>query len=197
VPDALAGVIRRSADALDAHTASGVRGPMEPERVETISVLSRTLDAANSPVQRFEHMVHPWVAFGIVPVFALFNAGVAIDASALRTLAFPVPIGVMVGFVLGKPAGILVASWLAVKAGLAPLPEGVSWRHVCGTAWLAGIGFTMALFISGLAFPDAGLESQAKLGILLGSFVSAVIGIAILLTARRDVVAGAPTPTGS
>ena len=187
VPDALAGVIRRGADAIDVHAAHGVRGAMEPERFETSRVLSRTLDAANSTIQRFEHMVHPWVAFGIVPVFALFNAGVAIDASAIRTLAFPVPLGIMAGLVLGKPAGIFVATWLAVKAGLATLPEGVSWRHVCGTAWLAGIGFTMALFISGLAFPGTGLESQAKLGILLGSLMSAVVGIAILLTTRRDV----------
>jgi NhaA family Na+:H+ antiporter len=187
VPDALAGVIRRGADAIDVQAAHGVRGAMEPERFETSSVLSRTLDAAKSPIQRFEQMVHPWVAFGIVPVFALFNAGVAIDAAAIRTLAFPVPLGIMAGLVLGKPAGILLASWLAVKAGLATLPEGVSWRHVCGTAWLAGIGFTMALFISGLAFPGIGLERQAKLGILLGSLISAVVGIAILLTTRRDI----------
>jgi NhaA family Na+:H+ antiporter len=160
---------------------------MEPERFATTRVLSHTLDAAHSPIQRFEQMVHPWVAFGIVPVFALFNAGVAIDAAAIRTLAFPVPLGIMAGLVLGKPAGIFMASWLAVKAGLATLPEGVSWRHVCGTAWLAGIGFTMALFISGLAFPGTGLESQAKLGILLGSLMSAVVGIAILLTTQRDV----------
>jgi NhaA family Na+:H+ antiporter len=185
VPDALAGVIRRSADAIDGHTAKGVRGAMEPERFATITVLSHTLDEANSPIQRFEHMVHPWVAFAIVPVFALFNAGVAVDASAIRTLAFPVPLGIMTGLVLGKPAGIFLASWLAVRAGLATLPEGVSWRYLCGTAWLAGIGFTMALFISGLAFPGTVLESQAKLGILLGSLVSAFIGITILLTTRR------------
>ena len=98
---ALAGVIRRSADAIDGHAANGVRGAMEPERVATISVLSRALDAANLPIQRFEHMVHPWVAFGIAPVFALFNAGVAVDASAIRTLSFPVPLGIMAGFVLG------------------------------------------------------------------------------------------------
>ena len=185
VPVALAGVIRRSADAIELQEANGMRGAMEPERFATISVLSRTLDAANSPIQRFEHMAHPWVAFGIVPAFALFNAGVAIDASAIRTLAFPVPLGIMAGLVIGKPAGIFVASWLAVKAGLATLPQGVSWRHVCGTACLAGIGFTMALFISGLAFPGTGLESQAKLGILLASLVSAVVGIAILATSRR------------
>lgn len=182
VPDALAGVIRRSADAIDAHTANGVRHAMDPERFATISVLSRTLDAANSPIQRFEHMVHPWVAFGILPVFALFNAGVEIDGSAMRTLVSPVPLGIIAGLVIGKPAGICLASWLAVRTGLATLPDDVSWRHVYGTAWLAGIGFTMALFISGLAFPGTGLESQAKLGILLGSLVSAVAGIAVLLT---------------
>jgi NhaA family Na+:H+ antiporter len=186
VPDALAGVIRRSADAIDVHAANGVRGAMEPERFAAISALSRTLDAANSPIQRFEHMVHPWVAFGIVPVFALFNAGVAIDASAIQALLFPVPLGIIAGLVIGKPAGIVVASWLAVQSGLATLPRGVSWRHVWGTAWLAGIGFTMALFISGLAFTDSGLDSQAKLGILLGSLVSAILGISILRTTRPD-----------
>jgi NhaA family Na+:H+ antiporter len=182
----LAGVIRRSADAIDVHAANGVRGAMEPERFAAISALSRTLDAANSPIQRFEHMVHPWVAFGIVPVFALFNAGVAIDASAIQALLFPVPLGIIAGLVIGKPAGIVVASWLAVQSGLATLPRGVSWRHIWGTAWLAGIGFTMALFISGLAFTDSGLDSQAKLGILLGSLVSAILGISILRTTRPD-----------
>ena len=189
VPEALARVVRRSADAIDTQAANGVRGSMEPARSAAITALSRTLDAAHSPVQRFERLVHPWVAFGVVPVFALFNAGVAIDASAIRSLAFPVPLGIMAGLVLGKPAGICLASWLAVKAGLAALPQGVSWRHVCGTAWLAGIGFTMALFISGLAFQAAEFERQAKLGILLGSLISAVIGIAILRTTRRDIEA--------
>ena len=105
----------------------------------------------------------------------------------------PVPLGIMTGLIIGKPVGIFVASWLPVKAGLATLPEGVLWRHVCGTACLAGIGFTMALFISGVAFPGTGLESQAKLGILLGSLVSAIIGIAILVTTRRGVGASRPS----
>lgn len=185
VPDALAQVIRRSADAIETQRTNGVRSAMDPERFATISVLSRALDAANSPLQRFEHMVQPWVTFAILPVFALFNAGVAIDASAMRTLASPVPLGIIAGLVIGKPAGICVASWLAVKTGLATLPEGVSWRHVTGTAFLAGIGFTMALFISGLAFPGTDLESEAKLGILIGSLVSAAVGVAILLTTQR------------
>ena len=185
VPEALAQVIRRSADAVEADAANRVRRAMDPERFETISVLSRTLDAANSPLQRFEHMVQPWVTFAILPVFVLFNAGVAIDASAMRTLASPVPLGIIAGLVFGKPAGICVASWPAVKTGLATLPEGVSWQHVTGTAFLAGIGFIMALFISGLAFPGTDLESEAKLGILIGSLVSAAVGVAILLTKQR------------
>ena len=126
------------------------------------------------------------MAFAILPVFALFNAGVKIDAAAVQTLASAVPLGIIAGLVIGKPFGIGVASWLAVKLGLATLPEGVSWRHVVGTAFLAGIGFTMALFISGLAFPGTELGSEAKLGILLASLVAAVIGIAILLTTRRQ-----------
>jgi len=185
LPEAIAGVIRRSGDAIEAHDDNGTGLAMDPDRFAAISALGRVLEAAKSPLQRFEHMVHPWVAFGIVPVFALFNAGVAIDASAMRALASPVPLGIMAGLVIGKPAGVCVASWIAVKMGLAALPDGVSWRHVYGTAWLAGIGFTMALFISGLAFPGTGLEGQAKLGILVGSLVSAALGIGILLTASR------------
>jgi len=185
VPGALAQVIRRSADAIEARVVNGSGRAMDPERFAAISVLGRTLDAANSPLQRFEHMVQPWVTFAILPVFALFNAGTLIDASAVRTLASPVPLGIIGGLVIGKPLGICVASWLAVKTGLATLPEGVSWRHVTGTAFLAGIGFTMALFISGLAFPRTDLEREAKLGILIGSLVSAAVGVAILLTTQR------------
>jgi len=183
VPAALAQVIHRSAAVLEARAADGA-GAMNAERFGAISVLSRTLDAANCPLQRFEHMVQPWVTFGVLPLFALLNAGVAIDTPALRSLPTAVPLGIMLGLVIGKPLGIGVASWLAVKSGLATLPDGVSWRHLLGTAFLAGIGFTMALFISGLAFPGTPFESQAKLAILLGSLLAAALGIAILLTTR-------------
>ena len=181
MPDALVPVIRRSAAVIEAQARDGQPGSMDPERFAAISVLSRSLDAANSPLQRFEHSVQPWVSFVILPVFALFNAGVAVDASLLRTLASAVPLGIIAGLVIGKPLGICLASWLAVKSGLAALPDGVSWRQVVGTAFLAGIGFTMALFISGLAFPGTDLEREAKLAILLASVLAAAIGIAILL----------------
>jgi NhaA family Na+:H+ antiporter len=95
-----------------------------------------------------------------------------------------VPLGIMVGLVLGKSVGISLASWLAVKTGLAALPEGATWRHLIGTAFLAGIGFTMALFISGLAFAGTHFEREAQLAILIGSLLAAAVGIAILLTLK-------------
>ena len=194
VPDALVRVVRRGADALEAQRASGTTDVMSPERFAAIAVLSRVLTAANSPLQRFEHAVQPWVTFGILPVFALFNAGVRIDASAVGTLAAPVPLGIAAGLVVGKQVGVLAASWLSVRGGLAALPDRVTWRHMYGTAWLAGIGFTMSLFISDLAFAGTGFESQAKLGSLLGSLLSAVGGLLILsATPRVGEEAGAET----
>jgi NhaA family Na+:H+ antiporter len=129
--------------------------------------------------------MHPWVTFAIMPVFALFNAGVAIDGAALGALGNPVPLGIIAGLVLGKPVGVFCASWLAVKTGVASLPANASWRHVFGAACLAGIGFTMSLFFSSLAFADSPFASEAKLGILLASAVSAAIGTAVLVTTRR------------
>jgi len=192
VPEALVPVIRRGAAVIEAQARDGQPGSMDPERFAAISVLSRSLDAANSPLQRFEHSVQPWVSFVILPVFALFNAGVAVDASLLRTLASAVPLGIIAGLVIGKPLGICLASWLAVKSGLAALPDGVSWRHVVGTAFLAGIGFTMALFISGLAFPGTDLEREAKLAILVASVLAAAVGIAILLATAGPAERGPP-----
>jgi Na+:H+ antiporter, NhaA family len=187
-PESLAHVIRRSADAIETYTANGRHRVMDAGRFAAISVLSRTLDSANSPVQRFEYIVQPWVTLAILPVFALFNSGVVIDASAMHSFSSPVTFGIIAGLVIGKPLGICLASWLAVKSGLATLPVGVSWSLVIGTAFLAGIGFTIALFISSLAFfPGTGLETQAKMGILVGSLVSAMIGIAILLITQRHV----------
>ena len=122
--------------------------------------------------------------YGILPIFGLFNPGVVIDATVLRTLPTAVPLGIIVGLMLGKSVGIGLASWLAVKTGLAELPEGATWQQVIGVAFLAGIGFTMALFISGLAFAGTHFEREAQLAILIGSLLAATIGIAILLTTK-------------
>jgi NhaA family Na+:H+ antiporter len=190
VPDALPRVIHRGADNIEAQAMNNETDAMDPDRVAIIGAIGGTLDAATAPLQRFEHMVQPWVTYGILPAFGLFNAGVAIDATVLRTLPTAVPLGIMVGLVLGKSIGIGLTSWLAVKTGLAELPEGSTWQQLIGTAFLAGIGFTMALFISGLAFHDTHFEREAQLAILIGSLLAAAAGIAILLTSKATQAPG-------
>ena len=184
VSGALPQVIRRGADDIEAQALDNEPDAMDADRVAIIGAIGGSLDAATAPLQRFEHGVQPWVTYGILPVFGLFNAGVVIDATVLRALPTAVPLGIMVGLVLGKSLGISLASWLAVKAGLAELPEGATWRQLIGTAFLAGIGFTMALFISGLAFADTHFEREAQLAILIGSLLAAAVGLAILLTTK-------------
>jgi NhaA family Na+:H+ antiporter len=134
-----------------------------------------------SPVERLEIMLHPWVGFAIMPLFALANAGVPI---ALVDLRNPVTGAVLVGFALGKPVGVLTCSWLAVRTGIAMRPASLSWGFLAAGGLLAGIGFTMALFIANLAF-DPSLINAAKLGILSASLVSAVAGIALLVWLSR------------
>lgn len=140
---------------------------------------------AVSPLQRLEDGLHPWVAFVVMPVFALANAGVAVSPSALGE---PVAMAVAAGLVLGKPVGIVLCCVLAVRLGIAGLPDGVTWGMLAGGACLAGIGFTMALFLNSLAFPVADFaaaESAGKIGTLAGSVVSAVLGSAVLSFALR------------
>lgn len=183
-PEALPQVIRRGADDIERQADDHDTDAMDRDRVAIIGAIGGSLDAATAPLQRFERVVQPWVTYGILPAFGLFNAGVAIDAAVLRTLSTAVPMGIMLGLVLGKSVGIGLASWLAVKMGLAELPEGSTWRQLIGVAFLAGIGFTMALFISGLAFAGTNFEREAQLAILIGSLLAAAAGIAILLTTK-------------
>jgi NhaA family Na+:H+ antiporter len=185
VPGALAGLVRRGADRLEERQGEAM-SVMDPRRVATIMYLRRALEEAKTPLQRFEYMVNPWVTFGIMPVFGFFNAGVALDPQSLARLASSVPVGIAAGLVVGKQAGVFLASWLAVASRLASLPEGVTWRQMYGMAWLAGIGFTMSLFINGLAFGGTATESDAKLGILLGSLVSAAGGVLVLVAGRTE-----------
>jgi NhaA family Na+:H+ antiporter len=143
------------------------------------------LGEVSSPLQRLEDGLHPWVAFGIMPLFALANAGVRLEASAL---AEPVAMAVAVSLAIGKPVGILLLCLLAVRSGLTSLPDGVTWPMLAGGACLAGIGFTMALFLNSLAFPGAAFAEAAtagKIGTLAGSVVSAVIGAVVLSSALK------------
>jgi NhaA family Na+:H+ antiporter len=121
-----------------------------------------------------------------MPTFALANAGVAFDGTFANNVSHPVTLGIVLGLVLGKPLGIMLASWLAVLLRLASLPAGVTWRHIHGAGWLAGVGFTMSLFVAGLAFGDGALLRIAKLGILSASALAALMGSA-LLSKRRAV----------
>ncbi len=155
----------------------GGQWPSQKERYTLLRQMERAARKAISPVERFETDLHPWVGFLIMPLFALANAGVPIEASAI---AHPVAVAVILGLVVGKPLGVVLFSFLAVKAGFARLPEGVSWLALLGGGALAGIGFTMALFISGLALGEE-LSQAAKLGILVASGLSAVVGMSLLL----------------
>lgn len=150
---------------------------------QNIELLSENVQ---SPQQRIEHKLHPWVTFLIIPIFALANAGIdfeKIDFAA--SIVSPVTLGVLFGLVFGKFVGISLFSWIGVKAGLCRLPSGVEWRHILGAAWLGGIGFTMSLFISQLSFADPLLIEEAKLGILLASLTAALIGLTWLFVAGR------------
>jgi NhaA family Na+:H+ antiporter len=140
-----------------------------------------------SPLGRAEHALHPWVAYLVLPVFAFANAGVALDGVTLGTLLQSVPLGIALGLVVGKAAGVFGASWLLIRWGGARLPAGSSWGQFWGVCVLCGVGFTMSLFIGSLAFEgaDAMYEAQVKLGVLLGSLVSGVLGLAVLLGSRN------------
>ncbi|MBA3335992.1 MAG: Na+/H+ antiporter NhaA [Chloroflexia bacterium] len=152
-------------------------------RQEALAELENAVEAAGAPLHRLEHALHPWVAFGIVPLFALVNAGVRIEGDAGSIIGNRVTLGVVLGLVLGKQLGVTLAAWLAVRMGVTALPAGVSWPQIYGAGWLAGIGFTMSLFVADLAFADAGeagVLTAAKLGILAASVVAGAFGWLIL-----------------
>lgn len=135
----------------------------------------------NSPARRLEHDLHTPVAYFILPVFAFANAGVALDAFSLDSIFLPIPLGIFLGLFLGKQIGVFFFSLLAVKLKLAEKPSGVTWVHIYGIATLCGIGFTMSLFISGLAFdPATNIAQLDRVGIFIGSFTSALMGYLIL-----------------
>jgi NhaA family Na+:H+ antiporter len=159
--------------------------PLSNQRMASIAeAMEHSAAAVQSPLQRIEHGLTPWVTFAVIPVFALSNAGIDLLQVAWReALTHHVTLGVIGGLVIGKFVGIGLFSWAAVRCGIARLPSGVRWRHLLGAAWLAGIGFTMSLFISQLAFGAPELVEEAKLGILLGSALSAVIGLVWLYMA--------------
>lgn len=142
-------------------------------------------DDGKSPLEVLEHVLHPWVAFMILPLFAFANAGVPLSGLSIDDLIAPLPLGIAAGLVVGKPVGILGACWIAVRMGWASLPDGVNWTKLYGVSQLAGIGFTMSLFIGTLAFSDPALQSAVRIGVLGGTILSIVLGMAALAWAVR------------
>ncbi len=135
----------------------------------------------NAPLDRLERALHPWTSFAVVPIFALANAGIALDSGTLSTAASsPVTAGVAFGLIIGKPLGILVFAWMAVRGRIASLPAGVGWGAMAAVALIAGIGFTVSLFIADVAFTGEQLTEDARTGILAGSAIMAAAGLAAL-----------------
>ncbi|RYG48338.1 Na+/H+ antiporter NhaA [bacterium] len=167
-------------DAIDTFEATACEDPyeMNPERQEAVSALESACERVQMPLERMENTLLPWVSYGIVPLFALANAGVVLTGFA--PLLTPVGIGVLVGLVLGKPLGVVLASRLAVRSGRAELPNGVGSKHLIGIGLLAGIGFTMSLFISELAFGEGASHDAAKTATLAASVVMGLAGYVYL-----------------
>lgn len=160
---------------------SGVHATLAGVALALCIPLGTRQEEARSPLLLLEEKMHYWVAFAVVPVFGFANAGVSLAGITPGNLVDPVPLGVALGLFVGKQIGVFLAAALAIRAGLATLPEGSNWVQMYGVALLCGIGFTMSLFIGNLAFPGAPhLIDEVKVGVLLGSIVSAVVGILIL-----------------
>jgi NhaA family Na+:H+ antiporter len=163
---------------------SGVHATIAGVLAATTIPLERTPgapDSKTSPLHRLEHALHPWVAFAIVPVFGFANAGVDVRSLGVDQILAPLPLGIAAGLFFGKQIGIFGSVWLSVRFGIAGKLRGATWLQIYAVAMLCGIGFTMSLFIGGLAFPDRpALIDEAKIGVLMGSLAAALTGYVVL-----------------
>lgn len=165
-----------------------------PGHQTALQALEDAADAAQAPLQRMEHALHGVVAFGIMPIFALANAGVSFESGVTESLRSPIALGIVLGLLIGKPLGITAATYLAVRSGIADLPSDASWRHIHGAGWLGGIGFTMSLFIAALAFGAGPTLATAKIAILGASVLAGLVGYAILARRWRRTESAAALP---
>lgn len=180
--------VRRSQSYLSKFEEAGEMGAsiqMNSEQLAAVRELERAAEGVLSPMQRLEDGLHPVVAYAIMPLFALANAGVIIAGDLSAALFSPVGMGVAAGLILGKQLGIFSFAWFFSRIGLTARPRGLRWRHIYGAAWLGGIGFTMSLFITSLAFNDPALVASAKIGLLVASVVSALGAAVVLLGGAR------------
>ncbi len=150
---------------------------LQQAAAQTLEVIAERIQ---SPLQRLERTLNPWVAYLILPIFAFANAGVSVGGDLVEALTHPVALGIIAGLVLGKPLGITLLAWLGVRIRLAELPHGVTWRQLFAASWLAGIGFTMSLFIASSAFDSATLLGISKVAILAASLLASAVGFGLL-----------------
>lgn len=160
---------------------------IDERQSSAVLALEDACEAVQAPLQRMEHGLHSWVSFGVMPIFALANAGVALSPDGIGGAGSRIILGVVVGLVLGKPIGLVGSVWLMVRLGVAELPQGVGWTHIFGVGFLAGLGFTMSLFIAALGFDDPALLGAAKLGILSASVIAGLAGYLLLRRSGRAV----------
>lgn len=179
-PEAFLSGVHQRIETLRAQVLTPESSIANRDQREALRALQRAASEMRPMGQSIEDYLHPAVAFVIVPLFAFLNAGVTVEASVADTITKPVGLGIVLGLVLGKQFGIMLFSWLAVKSGRAALPGRVTWSQIYGGACLAGIGFTMSLFVTDLAFPAEGLAADAKLAILVASLVAALWGGGVL-----------------
>ena len=159
---------------------SGVHATLAGVVVAFAIPLTKASADEPSLLEQLEESLHPWIAFGVLPLFAFANAGVSLAGLSVAKLLEPVSLGIAAGLFLGKPIGILGATWLAVMTRLAPKPAGANWGQILGVGMLGGIGFTMSLFIGTLAFSDTAHAAELRLGVLAGSLLSATAGLLVL-----------------
>jgi len=169
---------------------SGVHATLAGVLAALFIPYAREPGEAHTQLERLEHDLHPAVVYGILPLFAFANTGISFDGLTLDSLLHPVPLGIAAGLFVGNQVGVFGLSWLAIRAGLARLPQGASWLQLYGVAALCGIGFTMSLFISSLAFEQGGPDFAVddRLGILVGSVAAAILGYVILRMATPGKV---------
>jgi len=154
---------------------------LEPAQYKVIEKINRLTKAAGTPLQKLEYKLHSWVSYLVMPLFAFSNSGITLHVGFLNdVLSSSITLGILMGLVVGKFVGVLIFCWVAVKTKITALPYGVTWKQIIGVALLAGIGFTMSLFITTLAFKDVRLVTDAKLGIFIASIISGAAGYFVL-----------------
>ena len=177
---------RKLLDDFDKAGEEGESTLTNEERLIAVQALEKNCEKVMTPLQRFETGLHPWVSFLIMPLFAFANAGVELREDIFSSITNPISLGIITGLFIGKQLGIFSCSWIAIKMGIAEKPEGVGWGKIYSAAILAGIGFTMSLFIANLAFGEGELLNVSKVGILAGSLISGIIGFIMLKSSLKD-----------